>query len=83
MGHRKPTAVIRTGDETPALVDAYCTVLDACRAHGKSVGVGGLSSRLDLARRFVDARARHVSVGTDLSFLIHEAEAALADLSLE
>jgi 4-hydroxy-2-oxoheptanedioate aldolase len=50
--------------------DAYRRTLEACRAHGKVLGVGGLASRPELIRKFVALGARYVSTGTDLSFLM-------------
>jgi len=49
---------------------AYQRTLNACRAHKKVLGVGGLASRPDLMRKFVALGARFVSTGTDLSFLV-------------
>jgi 4-hydroxy-2-oxoheptanedioate aldolase len=54
----------------PALRDAYQRTLDACRARGKHVGIGGLADRADLTASLVDAGARFVSAGTDQFFMI-------------
>ena len=54
----------------PLVRDAYARTIDACRPHGKHVGVGGLASRPDLTAGFVAAGARYVSTGTDLAFLM-------------
>jgi 4-hydroxy-2-oxoheptanedioate aldolase len=56
--------------EHPKLRDAYAKTIAACRRHGKHVGVGGLSSRPQLAAEFVRMGARYVSTGTDLGFLL-------------
>jgi 4-hydroxy-2-oxoheptanedioate aldolase len=56
--------------EHPRLRDAYARTIEVCRRAGKHVGVGGLSSRPDLAAQFVKMGARYVSTGTDLSFLL-------------
>jgi 2-keto-3-deoxy-L-rhamnonate aldolase RhmA len=56
--------------EHPRLREAYAKTIAACRKHGKHVGVGGLSSRADLAADFVRMGARYVSTGTDLGFLL-------------
>jgi 2-keto-3-deoxy-L-rhamnonate aldolase RhmA len=56
--------------EHARLREAYAKTLAACRKHGKHVGVGGLSSRPDLAADFVRMGARYVSTGTDLGFLL-------------
>ena len=57
------------------LRDAYAKTIAACRKHGKQVGVGGLSSRPQLAAEFVRMGARYVSTGTDLGFLLAAATA--------
>jgi 4-hydroxy-2-oxoheptanedioate aldolase len=54
----------------PLVRDAYARVIAACRARGKHVGVGGLSTRSDLAALFVRMGARYVSTGTDHAFLL-------------
>jgi len=50
--------------------EAYAHTIAACRRHGKHVGVGGLSTRPQLAAEFVKMGARYVSTGTDLAFLL-------------
>jgi len=57
------------------LREAYAKTIAACRKHGKHVGVGGLSSRPELAADFVRMGARYVSTGTDLGFLLAAASA--------
>jgi 4-hydroxy-2-oxoheptanedioate aldolase len=54
---------------------AYAKAMDACRKHGKHLGVGGLSAYPRLAGEFVKMGARYVSAGTDLSFLLSAATA--------
>ncbi len=56
--------------EHPRVREAYVAAIAACRRHGKHVGVGGLSSRPELAAEFVRMGARYVSTGTDLAFLL-------------
>jgi 4-hydroxy-2-oxoheptanedioate aldolase len=56
--------------EHPRLREAYAKTIAVCRHHGKHVGVGGLSSRPQLAAEFVRMGARYVSTGTDLGFLL-------------
>ncbi len=56
--------------EHPRLREAYAKTIAACRRHGKHVGVGGLSSRPQLAAEFVKMGARYVSTGTDLGFCL-------------
>jgi len=50
--------------------EAYERTIAACRRHGRTAGVGGLSSRPDLVQQFVGMGARFVSAGTDLGFLL-------------
>jgi 2-keto-3-deoxy-L-rhamnonate aldolase RhmA len=56
--------------DDPRVMAAYQRTIDACRKHGKHVGIGGLASRPDLVETFVRMGARFVSTGTDLSFLL-------------
>ncbi|MCS6922131.1 MAG: aldolase/citrate lyase family protein [Elioraea sp.] len=53
-----------------AVKDAYARTIEACRRHGKHVGVGGLGSRPDLIEAIVAMGARYVSLGDDLTFLL-------------
>ncbi|RQR32198.1 MULTISPECIES: HpcH/HpaI aldolase/citrate lyase family protein [unclassified Burkholderia] len=49
--------------------DAYRRCLEACRKHGKHLGVGGLGGDPEFVRELVALGARYISSGTDLSFL--------------
>lgn len=53
----------------PLVEEAYTRTWAACRAHGKTLGVGGLASRPDLIRKYVALGGRYVSLGADLSML--------------
>jgi 4-hydroxy-2-oxoheptanedioate aldolase len=55
--------------DSPQVHDAYVRVIEACRAKGKTVGIGGLGGRPDLIRRYLELGARYVSTGNDISFL--------------
>jgi len=55
--------------EHPKVHDAYARTIAACRKHGKHVGVGGLSTRPELAAEFIAMGARLLSTGTDVQFL--------------
>jgi 2-keto-3-deoxy-L-rhamnonate aldolase RhmA len=61
MGHQK-------------LIDAYQTVGDACRKHGKILGMGGINENED-ARRFVGMGCKYVLTGSDHSYVIAGASA--------
>ncbi len=54
------------GDER--IVAAYQTVIDACRAHGKFAGIGGIADR-ELLRRYIGMGVRLVLPGSDFSFM--------------
>jgi 2-keto-3-deoxy-L-rhamnonate aldolase RhmA len=56
MGHEK-------------LIDAYKTVSDACRRHGKALGMGGINDDSN-ARRYIGMGARFITSGNDHSFIV-------------
>lgn len=51
------------------LIDAIQTVGDACRRHGKVLGVGGINDDAD-ARRYIGMGSRFLSSGNDHSFMV-------------
>ncbi len=51
------------------IVAAYQNVCDACRAYGKSAGVGGIADEA-LLRRYIRMGVRVVLPGSDLSFMM-------------
>lgn len=53
----------------PDVHKAFLHVIDACRTHGKAVGIGGLGGRPDLVRQYLELGAGYVSTGNDISFL--------------
>ena len=61
MGHQK-------------LIDAYQAVGDACRQHGKILGMGGISDNADAAR-YIAMGARFVLTGSDHNYVIDGASA--------
>ena len=61
MGHQK-------------LIDAYQAVGDACRAHGKILGMGGINENAD-AQRYIGMGCRFVLTGSDHSYVIAGASA--------
>ncbi|KAI4642553.1 uncharacterized protein J4E79_011435 [Alternaria viburni] len=56
--------------ESPQLLEVYEKTIDACKKHGKWVGVGGLHSRLDLVEKFCKMGARWVMAATDGPLLL-------------
>jgi 2-keto-3-deoxy-L-rhamnonate aldolase RhmA len=56
MGHQK-------------LIDAYEAVGDACRKHGKALGMGGINDD-ENARRYIAMGSRFLSSGNDHSFIV-------------
>jgi 2-keto-3-deoxy-L-rhamnonate aldolase RhmA len=61
MGHQK-------------LIDAYQTVGDACREHGKILGMGGINDNADAAR-YIAMGSRFVLTGSDHNYVIDGASA--------
>ncbi|MGC5172756.1 HpcH/HpaI aldolase family protein [Microbacterium sp. DT81.1] len=53
----------------PQIDAAFMRVIAACRAGGKTVGLGGLGGWPDLIRSYVALGAGYVSTGNDISFL--------------
>jgi 2-keto-3-deoxy-L-rhamnonate aldolase RhmA len=58
------------GDER--IVAAYQTVVDACRAHGKFAGMGGIYEET-MMRRYIEMGVRLLLGGGDLAFLMSAA----------
>lgn len=52
-----------------AIEDAYRTVGEACREHGKTLGIAGIGDR-DVLSRYVALGAGFISAGTDAGFLL-------------
>ncbi len=59
------------------IVAAYQKVCDACAAHGKFAGVGGIADE-GLLRRYIGMGVRLVLPGSDLSFMAAAASASAA-----
>ena len=57
----------------PRVVEAYEKVGAACRAHGKTMGMGGINNEQDMAR-YLAMGARYLGSGTDQSFIVAGAE---------
>ena len=53
----------------PRIADAYRTVVEACRQHGKHAGMSGVREE-SLARRYVEMGARFVLVTSDVPLLL-------------
>jgi 2-keto-3-deoxy-L-rhamnonate aldolase RhmA len=53
----------------PRVIEAYRTVIAACRRHGKVAGMGGIYDE-ENARRYIGMGARFVFAGTDQMFLL-------------
>jgi 4-hydroxy-2-oxoheptanedioate aldolase len=49
---------------------AYVRTIEACRKHGKHVGIGGLAGHPKLLAEFIKLGALYVSAGSDLQYLI-------------
>lgn len=55
--------------DDPQIHKAFLRVIEACRANGKSIGIGGLGGWPDLIRQYQALGAGYVSTGNDISFL--------------
>jgi len=55
--------------DDPQIHEAYLRVIAACKANGKTAGLGGIGGRPDLIRTYLDLGAGYVSTGNDISFL--------------
>lgn len=62
------------------LTEAYQRVIDAARANGLSVGIGGLASRPDLVAKFARMGARFVMAATDQPLLCAAASKNAAEM---
>lgn len=54
----------------PKVIEAYQAIGDACRRHGKILGMGGVYDQ-ENAARYVAMGARFILTGTDHSYMIH------------
>ena len=55
--------------EEVRLIDAYQAVADACRKHGKALGMGGINDD-ENARRYIGMGSRFITSGNDHSFIV-------------
>jgi 2-keto-3-deoxy-L-rhamnonate aldolase RhmA len=58
----------------PRVQQAYAEVAEACRAHGKTLGMGGVYDR-EVATAYIKAGARFVITGSDHTYLLAGAKA--------
>ena len=58
----------------PKLIAAYQAVADACRRHGKVLGMGGINGQADSAR-YIDMGARFVTNASDHAYVLEGARA--------
>lgn len=54
----------------PRLRDAYVKVAQACKAHGKTLGVGGIRGDTELQHDLIKLGARFVIAGNDVGYLM-------------
>ena len=59
----------------PPMQAVFARVADACRTHGKAMGVGGARGDLQLQRDLVALGVRYLTTGSDVSFLMTAARA--------
>jgi 2-keto-3-deoxy-L-rhamnonate aldolase RhmA len=58
------------------ITDVYAKVIEACRKHGKSLGIGGLYARQDLIHKFIgmaDGIGKFVMCGSDQDYVLEGA----------
>jgi len=55
--------------DSPKVKEAYAAVIEACKAHGKHAGMGGVYAP-DLAKEYIGMGMRFILTGSDLSFLL-------------
>lgn len=60
----------------PRIREAFEHVAKVCRAKGKHLGIGGLTSRPDIVQTLIGLGARFMSAGSDTAFLMSGATAA-------
>ncbi|MEO8714833.1 MAG: aldolase/citrate lyase family protein [Acetobacteraceae bacterium] len=61
----------------PKLIEAYATVAAACRAHSKTLGMGGINGEEDAAR-YIGMGARFLGSGSDHSYIVDGAAARVS-----
>ena len=54
----------------PRLREAYERVAQACRTHGKTLGVGGIRHNVALQGELIRLGARFVIAGTDVNYVL-------------
>jgi 2-keto-3-deoxy-L-rhamnonate aldolase RhmA len=64
----------------PAIERSYQRLTDACRAHGKIAGSGGLGGSPDVLKKVIRMGVRLVSAGNEWSFMMSAATRRVADV---
>ncbi|KAJ9474878.1 hypothetical protein PHBOTO_004735 [Pseudozyma hubeiensis] len=64
----------------PRVAEAYQRVIDAARANGLSVGIGGVPTRPDLLEKFASMGARFIMAGADQALLTAAAAKNAAEM---
>ena len=59
----------------PKLMDAFRRTADACRAHGKVLGIGGVRGDLELQAELFKLGGRFIIAGSDVTYLTSAASA--------
>ena len=57
----------------PKIEQAFATVVEACRKHGKVAGVGGMATEPELTKKILRMGVRFVTAGNDWGFMISAA----------
>jgi 2-keto-3-deoxy-L-rhamnonate aldolase RhmA len=57
----------------PDILAAYKSTAQACKKHGKILGVGGIRSDIELQTQLIDLGARFIIAGSDVTYLMEAA----------
>jgi 2-keto-3-deoxy-L-rhamnonate aldolase RhmA len=66
--------------DDPRVAACHDRVIQACRRHGKTAGIGAVAGQPALARRVVDLGARFITAGVDWDFLLTAAHSRVQSL---
>ena len=64
----------------PRMQDVFKRVADACRKHGKAMGVGGARGDAELQEQMLKLGVRYLTSGSDVSYLMMAAKKEVATL---
>ncbi len=65
----------------PRIIEIYASVFEACKRHGRCLGVGGIKNDAEMLRRLYRMGARFFSASTDESLLLRAAREEMGKLN--